>query len=66
MVDGWKSEHVVLCFQIQDCFWGKSQILGKGGKYLQFGQESARYWDPPVGGLEGKTETYRSPRGKGK
>ena len=32
--DGWKSEHVVKCFQIQNCFWGERLILsgiqGKG------------------------------------
>ena len=65
VVDGWKSEHVAVCFQIQDSFWGKSQILGKGGKHLQSGQESARYWDPPVGGLEEKTDLKES-QGKGK
>ena len=32
--DGWKSEHIVKYFQIQDCFWGERLILsgiqGKG------------------------------------
>lgn len=27
---GLKSEHVVVCFQIQGCFWGKRLIQGKG------------------------------------
>ena len=29
-IDGLKSEHVVVCFQIQDCFLGKRLIQGKG------------------------------------
>ena len=28
--DGWKSEHVVVCFQIPGCFWGKRLISGEG------------------------------------
>lgn len=28
--DGLKSEHVVVCFQIQGCFWGEKLIQGKG------------------------------------
>ena len=26
-IDGWKSEHIVKYFQIQDCFWGERLIL---------------------------------------
>ena len=33
--EGWKSEHVVVCFQIPGCFWGKRLIWGKGkGIYI--------------------------------
>ena len=56
--DGWKSEHVVVCFEIQDCFWGKGLIQGHWESHLQSGQKSTRYWDPPVGKKIGdKTET---------
>ena len=53
----------VLCFQIQDCFWEERLILSgtqgreKRERHLKSGQESSRYWDPPVGRVRDKTET---------
>ena len=33
--DGWESEHVVACFQVPGCFWGKRLISGEGkGIYI--------------------------------
>ena len=35
VIDGWKSEHIVVCFQIPGCFWGKRLIRRKGkGIYI--------------------------------
>ena len=63
--DGWKSEHVVAQFQIPGCFSGKKLIWGKGkGMYIldsKLDIGTIRWKD-----LQDKTETYRSPWGKGK
>ena len=59
-IDGWKSEHVVVCFQIQGCF-GERTDSGKGERHVQSGLVSTRCWGPSVGRREDKTETYRSP-----
>ena len=35
VIDGCKSEHVAVCFQIPSCFWGKRLIWRKGkGIYI--------------------------------
>lgn len=54
-IDGWKSEHVVKYFEIQDCFCGERLILsgiqgmGKApedcpGIYEIFGPSSGKTW----------------------
>ena len=47
-IDGWKSEHVVKYFQIQDCFWGERLILsgiqGKGKGTLSLDRNLGDIW----------------------
>ena len=38
---------------------GERTALGKGERHLEFGLAATRCWDPLVGRLEDKTETYR-------
>lgn len=48
-IDGWKSEHVVKYFEIQDCSRGERLILSgirEWERHVKSGQESRRYSAP--------------------